>query len=381
MQPRAADSLVPTQNQFWREGVAAGLHKTGLLRLIQSASRRYELRSSGVRFAKASSTKCVILCYHRIGSGGAPLYSAQDPAVFESQMRYLREHYHLVSLDLLAEELQDVKARKAQQSVAITFDDGYRDIFRYAFPVLQRYKIPATVYLTADAIERNELAWYDRVFVSLSLAPGEKLDVLLARPIRFFLPTPVARLQAAEQIISYLRTLPDEERRHFCSELERQIPVPPEQSADRMLTWEQARIMQAEGVVFGSHTLAHPAISRLTQAALDRELRESKSKVEERLGVTVNHFAYPFGKPGDYSNTTETVKRCGYRTAATTNWGINMPGVNPYELRRVSIGEERNLAVFGMKLTQLFLSSDTGDNVFQAGQSKKVEPALSPAVR
>ncbi|MGC2802908.1 MAG: hypothetical protein WCA41_13830, partial [Candidatus Acidiferrum sp.] len=59
----------------------------------------------------------------------------------------------------------------------------------------------------------------------------------------------------------------------------------------------------------------------------------------------------------DYENTPGVVERCGYRTATTTNWGINTPGVNLHELRRVSIGEERRLPVFAVRLAQLFLSS------------------------
>jgi CelD/BcsL family acetyltransferase involved in cellulose biosynthesis/peptidoglycan/xylan/chitin deacetylase (PgdA/CDA1 family) len=344
----------------WKETLGSGLHRTGLLRFVQSVSRRYELQpgnsSLPTHWQKTSAPKFVILCYHRIGSGGVPLYSGLEPEVFEAQMDFLSKRYRVVSLETLSQELSH--SGPVEQSVAITFDDGYRDVYTHAFPILQKYEIPATIYLTVDVIEANSVAWYDRIFLALGIAPGEKLDLMLDRPRRFLLSSPADRLRSAEEIISYLRTLPNEKCKEFCAELENFIPLPVEDTANRMLTWEHIQTMQRRGVSFGSHTLTHPAISRLEPAALDRELRESKTKLEERLGVAVQDFAYPFGKRADYENTLDAVARCGYRTASTTNWGINTPGVNVHELRRVSIGEERKLSTFAVRLAQLFLSSE-----------------------
>jgi len=290
-------------------------------------------------------------------------------------MHFLRQRYRIVSLDTLAQELSN--PGPAKQSVAVTFDDGYRDVYTHAFPVLKKYQIPATIYLTADAIDNNTVAWYDRVFLALSIAPGNKLDLVLGRPRRFLLPTPAARLQAAEEIISYLRILPNEERKQFCIDMERLVPIPVEGLANRMLTWEQIHKMQRGGVSFGSHTLTHPAISRLEPAALEEELRDSKSRLEERLGAPVKDFAYPFGKPADYGHTSSALARYGYRTASTTNWGVNIPGTNPYELRRVSIGEERQLSVFGMRLARLFLSTQDNAEVAPAVSSAKEDAVCS----
>ena len=368
----AADHAAIGNGMSWKEKVGSGLHRTGLIRLVQSVSRRYEVQPVNSRlpihWQKTSGPKFVILCYHRVGSGGVPLYSGLPPEVFEEQMDFLSKRYRLVSLETMAQELSH--SGPAEQSVAVTFDDGYRDVYTYAFPVLQKYRIPATIYLTVDVIESNSVAWYDRIFLALGIAPGEKLDLMLDKPRRFLLTSAAARLRAGEEIISYLRTVSNETCKKFCAELEELIPLPAEETANRMLTWEQIQTMQQSGVSFGSHTLTHPAISRLAPAALDQELRESKIRLEERLGVPVRDFAYPFGKPADYENTPDAVARCGYRTASTTNWGINTPGANLHELRRVSIGEERRLSTFAMRLTQLFLTSEA---------SAPAAPAVSAA--
>ena len=88
-------------------------------------------------------------------------------------------------------------------------------------------------------------------------------------------------------------------------------------------------------------------------------------------------FAYPFGKPADYGHTSKALPRYGYRTASTTNWGVNIPGVDPYELRRVSIGEERQLSVFGMRLAQLFLSPQNNFEAVPLVSSAKEDAVCS----
>lgn len=369
---RASD-LTSSKRSFVKEILATALLRTGVLRLVRSFSRRYEEYSGSpflpTSWRKVQTSKFVILCYHRIGSGGVPLYSSLEPEIFETQMKFLRNRYRIVPFDTLAKELEG--SGPPEHSVVITFDDGYRDVYRHAFPILRKYEIPATIYLTSNAIESNSVAWYDRIFLALNIVPGDKLDLLLDRPRRFSLPTSEARLRAAEEIISYLRTLPSTRCEEFCLGLENQIPLPPEELANRMLTWEQIREMQQAGIAFGSHTLSHATVSRLEPAALERELSQSKAFLEQRLGVPVKDFAYPFGKFADYENSISAVERSGYRTAATTNWGINVPGVNPYELKRVSIGEERQLSMFALKLAQLFLSAELTQKLHSSASSRK----------
>ena len=163
---------------------------------------------------------------------------------------------------------------------------------------------------------------------------------------------------AAEEVISHLRKLPNQARQQYCEQLEQQVPLPLEQLGDRMLTWEQIRTMHRAGLSFGSHTLTHPVISRLEPALLEHELLESKKFLEKRIGSAVHDFAYPFGKREDCGVIPSALERYGYRSAATTVWGLNIPGINPYELRRVSIGEERSLGMFAFKLARLFLSGE-----------------------
>lgn len=344
----------------WRDFVAGGLYHSGVLRAVDKLSRHYELAPDGSGRLSATrrvrGPKFAILCYHRIGTEGIPLFNGLPPEIFELQMRFLRKRYAVVSLDEMCREME--RPTKDGNFVAVTFDDGYRDLYLHALPALEKYQIPATVFLPVSCIETGQVPWYDKIFLALKVFSGNKLELFLGGHRTFRIDSYTTRMQAAAQINSYLRTIPDLARQEFCRDFEKQIALPSEELANRMLTWDQVRAMSREGVIFGSHTMTHPAVSQLTEIELEKEIGDSKTMLEERLGNPVRHFAFPFGKTEDCGTAASNLLiRYGYRSAAKTLEGINVPGDNPYELRRVQFGEERSLSMFAFRLGRLFLSS------------------------
>jgi hypothetical protein len=109
----------------WRELIIKGMHYTGALNLARRVSRSHEiLPGSSVflpRFRRVQAPKFVILCYHGIGESGNPLGSAPSRESFESQMRFLRQNYRIVSLEEVCRELRE--PRNSDPAIAITFDD------------------------------------------------------------------------------------------------------------------------------------------------------------------------------------------------------------------------------------------------------------------
>jgi peptidoglycan/xylan/chitin deacetylase (PgdA/CDA1 family) len=344
-----------------REIIAKSLHRTGSLRVLERMARTYEFRldenSRRPRFSRVTAGKYVILCYHRIGTGGIPYYSELPAKEFEKQMRFLGAHYRILPLSQLLSEMADPKGKT--QAVALTFDDGYRGLYNEALAILTKYKIPATIYLTAGAIESGDPAWYDKIFLIMLVYPKVTLEIRLDEPRRFILNSSQARIAAAVEIVSKLRRVPNAERLARCVELENQVALPADGLADRMLNWTQVREMQRNGIEFGAHTMTHPAMSRLEPQEAERELRESKQLIEERLQTPVRDFAYPFGQPWDCSADVEQlIARTGFRSAVTTSWGINRTGANPFALRRPQIGQEGSLSLYAFQMNQLFLRDE-----------------------
>jgi peptidoglycan/xylan/chitin deacetylase (PgdA/CDA1 family) len=334
----------------------SGLHWSGALRAAQAFSHRFEvaaLSSGRQSVRRAREPKFAIICHHRIGNGGVPYYSSFSPEAFEKQIRFLRRNYRIVSMDELCRGLDERDS--GAQAVAITFDDGYRDIYTQAFPILQQYKIPAMVYLTAAAIERGEVSWYDRVFAVAINSRRYALEIDVDGPRRFILASAESRMLAAIEIVKTLRGCSNRERVAACAELENQGSVPAVEVRNRMLTWQQIHEMRKAGISFGAHTMNHPVVRRLDADERQEELGKSKLLLEDRLQHPVEHFAYPFGSVSDIdAETCSLMPGFGYRSAVSTAWGINEPNTNRFLLRRIG-GEVPALPRFSFYLRQLFL--------------------------
>ncbi|MFH1998934.1 MAG: polysaccharide deacetylase family protein [Planctomycetota bacterium] len=105
----------------------------------------------------------------------------------------------------------------------------------------------------------------------------------------------------------------------------------------QLLSWPDLKAMVAEGMTPGSHTLTHPHLMQISRNQLRAEVIDSKKIIEDRLGVQVRHFCYPFGEFDE--RVEETVREAGYLTACTTQRGVAQKGVHPLRLPRLSVGK------------------------------------------
>lgn len=338
---------------------------TGILKGINAAARHFEIRRDRGRrsIAPVTRRKYLILCYHRVGTGGIPYYSGLPQYQFEAQVQFLKANYRILSMTELCQELCERPSSPARPAVILTFDDGYVGTYENAFPVLKKYGIPAMVYLTGQCIETGEVAWYDKIF---ALAKRYSSEV-----VRFFnerLNTSLANkddfVWVAFQIVKHLRTIPNGERVQFCQELASRFPVSPSETRDRMLTWNQVRAMQDDGISFGVHTMTHPAVSRLNDLELQSEILGCKRLIEERLQLQMLDFAYPFGLPADCGlNATPHLEKWGFRTAVTTVPALVEYNTDALLMPRVGFVEGRKLSTFGFDLVRLLLDRVTEGSI------------------
>jgi len=301
-------------------------------RLAGRLARTPSLRR--VVLALTKPGRFLVLCYHRVNDGGHPFFGGIPTELFRRQMEVLHEAFDVFFLD----ELVDRAARGdvPDNAVAITFDDGYRDNYTHALPILEALGLPATIFLVSDALEENRLIWHDRVFDGLyrteatTLAfNGEEL------PITSF----AQRHEALASVLAVLRHSTPSARDDAIDSLLEQLGVtsPPREGWDK-LTWEQVRDMSKRGVRFGAHTLDHPILSRLEQHEARRQIRDCKARIEAELGTPITDFAYPNGRAIDFNIDTKRILREeGFRTAVTTIDGANDARSDPLELRRVGM--------------------------------------------
>jgi peptidoglycan/xylan/chitin deacetylase (PgdA/CDA1 family) len=256
-----------------------------------------------------------VLAYHKVSTDMHPFFEPIHPDIFDQQMAFLSRCYRVMPLMELVgrNRTGDIPGR----AVAITFDDGYRDNYDFAFPILKKYGLPATIFVTTGVIETGETLWHDRIFDSFRFATVNH-DLSLQR------------------VLTKAKELYGEARRRLVEDVENTlIPDVRDTGTNRMLTWKQIREMNAAGIDFGSHTVSHPVLSRIPRHEMFNELCDSKRQLSDQLRMPVSLFAYPNGHSGDFNDEVKQVLRdSGYLCAVTSEFGFNRAFSNPFELRR-----------------------------------------------
>lgn len=316
----------------------AAAHYSGLLDLAAAVREPRERLGPGLPFQ--------ILMYHRVGPMADHFTPGVTPDVFERHIQYVATRCRVLSVtDLLAAaDAGTVPAR----AVAITFDDGYEDVFTYASPILQRHAVPATVYLTTGVIDANDTMWNDRVGVALRDTASPSIDgVPGVEPLP--LRSVAERCAAVGSVLRALKPLPPDERERQVAALGKRLNVS-FGAAPRMLRWDHIRAMAAQGIEMGGHTVSHPILSAVSEAKAQYELTASKRRIEAEVQQPVRHFAYPNGRAEDFNAAVQALVRdAGYRSAVSTIFGTNQVTTDRFALRRGGPWEAEP-AVFAAKL-------------------------------
>ncbi|MGA7416237.1 MAG: GNAT family N-acetyltransferase, partial [Bryobacteraceae bacterium] len=197
----------------------------------------------GISWQKRAEPSARIFFYHRVNDNRDPFFPACSTDVFERQIRFLAKHYQVVKMAEMLDRLE--QGDPSGHMVAITFDDGYEDSYQQAYPILRRYNLPATIFLTTAPIDHRQPLWFESLAAALKSTSHDHLDVEIDIPRRFWLRTEKERLDANARIFSLLRSLSDEQRRLRYEELLRMIGASGDADRkDKMLSWDQVREMQ-----------------------------------------------------------------------------------------------------------------------------------------
>ena len=174
------------------------LYRSGLLGPVSSAVG-YVRRVKGFP----------VLAFHRVNDADDPFMPALPTALFAARMEHIGRHYTVLTVEDLAERLR--RGRVPRKALALTFDDGYRDNLTHAAPILARYGLPATIFLTTGHIGTSEMLWFDRL--ALAVKTTDRPRLAIGRQTVLSLGSTAERLQALQVALGYLKNLPDAVRR------------------------------------------------------------------------------------------------------------------------------------------------------------------------
>jgi peptidoglycan/xylan/chitin deacetylase (PgdA/CDA1 family) len=275
----------------------SALYYSGL-RMLGLPSAARELRNAAV-----------VLCYHNVVSddqtsiGGPGIHMARSR--FRDQMRWLAANYTVIPMRELLARMRT--GRSLRRTAAVSFDDAYRGVFDHACPVLEEFRLPATVFVVTDAAAAGEPFWWDH--------PEAARDTGGLRSGRWL-------RDLCGDGPAILRDLG--------------VTTPPSMPrATRPADWDVIRAAARAGLDLGVHSATHRALPRLSDAELRAELVASRETLARHSGVTADLFAYPYGLWDQ--RVRNAARAAGYAMAVTLNPRLVAPSADPWALPRVNI--------------------------------------------
>jgi peptidoglycan/xylan/chitin deacetylase (PgdA/CDA1 family) len=262
-----------------------------------------------------------VLMYHGLVADPLPI---PDPCFlrvdcFDRQMEYLACNFEVMHLE---EALTRGHHRAARPLACVTFDDGFSSVHNLAFPILKRFRIPATVYLVTDLIDSGQTVWFARLHQAICETSAAEIRL---GGLHFSLSGQAERVVASAGLQRALKLLDKAEFSPALNDLLVQLGV---READGTVPWEpfrilnsdQIRSMSRDGLVrFGAHTATHQILTRTTPDDVQREIERSVAAVASLVDLPSRSFAYPNGGPGDFNTAViEVVRRAGIEYALST---------------------------------------------------------------
>jgi peptidoglycan/xylan/chitin deacetylase (PgdA/CDA1 family) len=317
-----------------RERLGELCYSSGLLRALQRmrAWVRQDLR---------------ILAYHRV-------LTLRDPNAFEfdldlvsasadgfrEQMQLLQRHFSPMALGDVVAAL-DAGTRLPANAVVVTFDDGYDDNHRVAYPILRELGVPATFFVSTHHIDSGRPFAYDWLVHMILRAPVPRLAL---PELELDLPMPprrAGRRQLASQVLRRMKGFDDATQSSMIARLEHEWQMPRDAGHPdcRPMSWDALREMRSSGFEVGSHGVGHCMLAQLPPEQLEAELVESRAALERELGEPVTVLSYPVG--GDLAfdrRVMEATMAAGYRAACSYICGTNpQSALNRFALHRLPV--------------------------------------------
>ena len=292
-----------------------------------------------------------ILTYHRVARAEDtpdlnPRMISATPNVFAQQMRMLAHKYRVVSMEEVLHALSEKKKLPAR-AVLLTVDDAYCDFGEIAWPILRREKLPATLFVPTGYPDHPERAfWWDRLHRAFCASTQKRVELA---PVGWLdLHSPQALHESLKRAQNYVKTLPHNAALQFvgevCARLDGQVA--PRKS---VLSWNELRELQREGVTMGAHTVTHPIMTQLATEQVRVEITESQRELQRELGKTLPIFCYPSG--GHDDAVVALLREEGFQLAFTTLDGQNdLRRVDPLRLRRTNITRRTSPALLRVRL-------------------------------
>lgn len=309
-------------------------------------------------FLFAPPGRLVILNYHRIsdkkeGKSLSPFDIGVTTEKFEKEMRYLARNFSVIPFSRAIDLLKN-GTDWPRFPVVISFDDGYRDVYLNAFPVLERFNLSAIVFISTRMVEKGESFWWDELEGLVAHNHLEEIKLALENCFSPEYDLDLGHLKQIQDKRVFLATLTErikkikgKYRDELLNRLKPLLKLEEEEKRE-VLSWDEIKKLRKNGIELGSHTHNHYLLTFEDQKTITEELKVSKQKLEESLEEKIEFLSYPSGL---YNPEIEKMaEECGYKAGCSNSYGFNHKGIDFFSLKRLSLEESQSLDDFIISL-------------------------------
>lgn len=283
----------------------------------------------------------LILLFHRVFPQRDPLWDPVDPELFKRSLKFVTDNFNVVTLE---EILFEKDTRSAKPMAAITFDDGYRDFIDYSIPIMDAFKVKASMFIVSDCIDHKTPTWtyvLDYHFNTTAKLSWQGFDtsVLPEKFRKTDWANSEERVTYGKAIKQYLKWIAADKREAIIASIHRSFNDV-ECPDDKMMSWEDIRQVHQAGFSIGSHSVTHSTLATISsEDEIRNELTRSAKRIEEKTGIRPEIFSYPI------NSYDERVKRltqeAGYKAGLAVNQKLYDPvKFDMYEIPRIELNNE-----------------------------------------
>lgn len=307
-------------------------------------------------FRNIKDNRLLVLNYHRITN--VPDYN--DPLkvsknIFEKQIYFLKENYNIITGDELLDIIRNKKPIP-NKACLLTFDDGWRDNYTNAYPILKKYDVPAIIFISTDYVGTNNIFWHEQLQELLNSIPVD-LDIITIDKVLADWPNKIRstvceiikqpkskRQLIINELITMLKPFNPKKINNLIIKLSKQYK---QELIDEplVLSWDEIHEMSKNNIYFGSHTKSHAILTQIEEDKLNQELNESKRILEKWVEKPIYYFSYPNGNYNE--KIANSVKDAGYIAAFAMVSGKIFSNNNLYEIERNMIKEQSSRGING----------------------------------
>lgn len=292
-------------------------------------------------FRYLNRRKFVILMYHGVTDKEIVNWTQVPVHEFRKQMKYISRRCHPVALERAA-GFPGKDSAEHNYSIVVTFDDGFKNNYTCAYPIMKTYNIASTVFLTTSFVDKDPryggILWTDYISSILQSTAKNNLDLTDFGLGRIDLSDSLKRYHAKGRICFELKKLDYGEKNRIIEEIGRRLESGVSEydyGIFQSLDWDDVDRLSGGGLMeFGAHTVNHEILPGLPRDIMEREILDSKRIVENHTTKPVTAFAYP---NGSFNNEVKDRVSSHFDCALTSIEGLNHAGIDRYELKRFNI--------------------------------------------